>query len=115
MKLKSLLFGSAAVLAAGASDGSNEANDYADPTYSPVNEPLIVKLAGATMVDPNRWQPLLVFGSTGEGTVQRFVAPQWGLVKPFALTSGAQFRPPAVPLPGRLRAPPGALCETALS
>jgi hypothetical protein len=48
----------AAVLAFGASDGANEASDYADPTYTPVNEPLIVKLAGATMVDPNRWQPL---------------------------------------------------------
>ena len=86
----------AAVLSFRHHDGSNQLGDlapgaYSDYTgYQPVNSP-------STVTDPNRWQPLLVFGSTGEGTVQRFVAPQWGLVKPFALTSGAQFRPTAVP------------------
>ena len=86
----------AAVLSFRHHDGSNQLGDlapgaYSDYTgYQPVNSP-------STVTDPNRWQPLLVFGSTGEGTVQRFVAPQWGLVKPFALTSGAQFRPAAVP------------------
>jgi Domain of unknown function (DUF6851)/VCPO second helical-bundle domain len=86
----------AAVLSFRHHDGSNQLGDlspgaYSDYTgYQPVNSP-------STVTDPNRWQPLLVFGSRGEGTVQRFVAPQWGLVKPFALTSGAQFRPTAVP------------------
>ena len=28
---------------------------------------------------------------------QRFIAPHWGLVTPFALTSGAQFRPASMP------------------
>ncbi len=86
----------AAVLSFRHHDGSNQLGDlapgaYSDYTgYQPVNSP-------SNVTDPNRWQPLLVFGSLGEGTVQRFVAPQWGLVKPFALTSGAQFRPAAVP------------------
>jgi hypothetical protein len=86
----------AAVLSFRHHDGSNQLGDlapgaYSDYTgYQPVNDP-------SNVTDPNRWQPLLVFGSTGEGTVQKFVAPHWGLVKPFALTSGAQFRPATVP------------------
>jgi hypothetical protein len=63
-------------------DGSNQLGGYADTTgYVPVNDP-------AHINDPNRWQPLLV-----NGAAQRFTTPQWGLVTPFALTSGAQFRP----------------------
>jgi hypothetical protein len=77
-------------------DGSNQLGDlssgaYADYTgYQPVNSP-------SQVTDPNRWQPLLVYDSQGNATTQQFVAPQWGLVTPFALTSGAQFRPAAVP------------------
>jgi hypothetical protein len=77
-------------------DGSNQLGDlapgaYSDYTgYQPVNSP-------SNVTDPNRWQPLLVFDSTGKATTQQFVAPQWGLVQPFALTSGAQLRPAAVP------------------
>jgi hypothetical protein len=63
-------------------DGSNQLNGYADTTgYVPVNDP-------THTTDPNRWQPLLV-----NGAAQRFTTPHWGLVTPFALTSGAQFRP----------------------
>jgi hypothetical protein len=77
-------------------DGANQLGDlapgaYSDYTgYQPVNSP-------SNVTDPNRWQPLLVVDSTGVGTTQRFVAPQWGLVESFALTSGTQFRPAAVP------------------
>src|SRR6185369_856872 len=80
----------AAVLAYGATDGSDEANDYADPTYTPVNEPLIVKLPGATMVDPNRWQPLALDFMVSQngiplpGKVQKNVGARWGNVKAFA-------------------------------
>ena len=35
----------------------------------------------------DHWQPLFVNGST-----QKYIAPHWGLVTPFALTSGSQFR-----------------------
>jgi hypothetical protein len=86
----------AAVLASRHHDGSNQLGDLASGAYSdytgyqPVNTPYQVN-------DPNHWQPLLVTDSMGEAKTQQFVAPQWGLVTPFALTSGAQFRPAAVP------------------
>ena len=70
-------------------DGSNQLGNlnagasYSDYTsYSPINTP-------TTINDPNRWQPLL----TAAGTTQKFLTPHWGKVKPFALSSGSQFRP----------------------
>jgi hypothetical protein len=86
----------AAVIAFRHQDGSNQLGDLAPGSYSdytgyqPVNTPDQVN-------DPNRWQPLLVQDAQGATTTQRFIAPHWGLVTPFALTSGAQFRPSAVP------------------
>ena len=38
----------------------------------------------------DRWQPLL-----RDTTPQQFVTPHWGIVKPFALKWGGQFRPPS--------------------
>ena len=46
------------MIAFGLADGANEAGNYADPTYVPINAPLIVKLPGTVVADPNRWQPL---------------------------------------------------------
>jgi hypothetical protein len=44
--------------------------------------------------DPNRWSPLQFATATpGVFVAPGFLAPQWGSVKPFALTSGSQFRP----------------------
>jgi hypothetical protein len=77
-------------------DGANQLGDLAPGSYSdytgyqPVNDPY-------TINDPNRWQPLLATDAQGVTSAQRFIAPHWGLVTPFALTSGAQFRPAAVP------------------
>jgi PAP2 superfamily len=66
-----------------AEDGANQAGNYADYTdYAPVN-------TADAVLDPNRWQPLRL----PDGTVQRFLAPHWGLVEPFALASADQFRP----------------------
>ncbi len=82
----------ATVIAANLADGANESINYADPTYAPVNDPLVVKIAGADMVNPNRWQPLaldVMIGQNGipiPGKVQIFVGPQWGNVTPFAIT-----------------------------
>src|SRR5262245_29976987 len=82
----------AAVIAFGDSDGSNQAGNYADPTYTPVNASLIVKFPGNTMTDPNHWQPLtldVTFTQNGipvPNNTQKFVGPQWGNVTPFALT-----------------------------
>jgi hypothetical protein len=90
----------AAVIAYGSTDGSNEANDYADTTgYTPVNEPMIVELPGTEMADPNRWQPLsLEFFISQNGIplpidVQEFISPNWDLVAPFALVRAGQGIP----------------------
>ena len=80
-------------------DGSNQSNNYADTTgyvavnaiYDPINAPL-VNLA----TDPSKWQPLRF----ANGAAPAYIAPHWGAVKPFALTSGAQFRPVAPPAYG---------------
>lgn len=59
-------------------DGSNEANGYADTTgYTPVN-------TATTLNDPGRWQP-----QPG----QSFLLPHWGTVRPFAITNLAALRP----------------------
>jgi hypothetical protein len=93
------------ILAATVDDGANEADGYADPTYLPVNDPLIVSESGTTMVDPNRWQPLEIEGMVAqngaplEETVQTFVGSQWGGVRPFAIEPGADGAPPLDPGP----------------
>jgi hypothetical protein len=67
-----------------AHDGANQHAGYADDTgYVPVNTPDVI-------ADPNRWQPL----ARPDGGVQAFAMPHWGGVRPFALASPDQFRPP---------------------
>ncbi len=67
-------------------DGSNQLGDlapgaYSDYTgYQPVNTPDAIN-------DPNRWQPLRFNGVT-----QRYLAPHWGKVTPFALKSIGQYK-----------------------
>ncbi|HZA81679.1 MAG TPA: hypothetical protein VFC13_09435, partial [Actinomycetes bacterium] len=93
-----------AVIAFRHADGSNQTLDTkgtADPSddtvtypyrctptetttcYTPVN-------TGDTVTDPWRWQPLRV--PLGSGNPQSPLAPHWGQVKPFALTSAQQFK-----------------------
>ena len=73
-------------------DGSNQLGDlhsgpYSDYTnYTPVNTPDQIN-------DPNRWQPLRVSNGQGGTVVQSYIAPHWGLVTPFALSSSSQFPP----------------------
>ncbi len=92
------------VIASTLDDGANESINYADPTYTPVNMPCVVKEPGTTMVDPNRWQPLTLDTQIGQngvpipGSTQRYVGPQWGGVTPFAL-------PPVAP--GGIHLDPG--------
>ena len=96
----------AAVLAYRHDDGSNQLGDlhpgaYSDYTgYTPVNDPEILS-------DPNRWQPL----RNGDGTAQKFLAPHWGLVIPFALDSSTAFLPdrPALYPRGGYREQAGAI------
>ncbi|MCB0209672.1 MAG: vanadium-dependent haloperoxidase [Anaerolineae bacterium] len=120
-------------------DGSNVANNYADITsdvypelYKPVNsaDPGTGKVPGQAAFDPNHWQPLRVptgyiVDSSGVPVIdptqtnsykdQAFLTPHWGAVKPFALTSGDQFRPPAPPQQGSNEPYTDALGHTMLS
>ena len=80
----------ATVLAFAASDQSNESINYTDPTYAPVNSPLILALPGTQISNPNRWQPLAFeFRVTQNGLiadeVQTFIGSHWGAVRPFGM------------------------------
>jgi hypothetical protein len=89
----------AAVIARGRTDGSLEAQRYADPDYRSVNAPLVVRDGGAAMSDPSRWQPLALDRLVAQngvpipGKVQRFVGSQWGRVASFALPPAADDMP----------------------
>ncbi|MGD0121180.1 MAG: vanadium-dependent haloperoxidase [Candidatus Limnocylindrales bacterium] len=94
-----------AVLDYGMNDGSNQAGGYADPSYKPVNPPLVVAQPGTTMTDPNRWQPLQILhmisqnGIPVTNGVQQNVGPQWGHVKSFGLPDGGAAGVPIDPGP----------------
>ena len=72
-------------------DGANQLGtlhfpNWSDYTcYKPVN-------TWDTLNDVGRWQPLRIL-KNGEWKIQHFVTPHWGLVKPFALDFGSEFRP----------------------
>ncbi len=90
------------VLAFRHSDNSNQSGLYADTTgYAPVNRPMSVLLpADPDAIDfPGRWQPLSYLNSDHELKTPKFICPHWQHVKPFALTSGDQCRPPTAPQP----------------
>jgi len=79
------------ILAETLDDGSLEADGYRDPSYLPVNDPLIVNQPGAVMANPNRWQPLSLAeqitqnGQVIPDEVQDYIGPNWGFVTPFAI------------------------------
>lgn len=81
----------ACYLAFGRRDGSNEANDYANPTYEPVNPALEPHLPGnPNIVDLNRWQPLRLLSFVDQAgnpvdSEPEFLGAEWGAVTPFAL------------------------------
>ncbi len=76
----------------GLQDGSNEANSYVNTFYQPLNEPLDPNQPGNPLItNPNRWQPLLLdnfIDQSGNPTGESppFLSPEWGRVKPFALS-----------------------------
>lgn len=112
------------VLAWCAGDGSNFLNGFEQAMsttypelYRPVNaaDPLAPNAPGGADFDANRWQPLRVpngslrdaagnaiFDNSDPSTYtdQQFITPHWGAVRPFALTSSDQFRPPPPPQAG---------------
>lgn len=76
----------------GLQDGSNEAGQYENLYYQPLNDPLNTDIAGnPNMEYPNNWQPLRVEnyvdqgGNSIPGGQPPFLSPEWGIVIPFAL------------------------------
>ncbi|MFL6657080.1 MAG: DUF6851 domain-containing protein [Massilia sp.] len=63
--------------------------------YVASNAPLIVAQATppGAIAYPDRWQALIYTDATGVTRTQSFLLPFWGQLTPFALTTGAQFRP----------------------
>ncbi|MCW3096647.1 MAG: motif putative anchor domain protein [Chthonomonadaceae bacterium] len=88
----------AALLAYRHNDGSNQLGDlhpgaYSDYSgYVPLNAPDTNNPATNVVADPDHWQPLTVSNGTGGFVVQKYASACAGLVKPFALSSGGQFR-----------------------
>src|SRR4051794_4981627 len=95
----------AAVLAYGRTDGANESGGYANPAYKPVNPPLVVAKSGASLVDPNRWQPLQLEhmisqnGIPVTNGVQQAIGSHWGHVAGFGLPDGGSDGTPIDPGP----------------
>ncbi len=89
----------AAVIASRRNDGSNQYGDlavgaYADYTgYAAVNAlmpfcmPATTDTCATNATDATRWQPL----TSNTGTLQRFIAPHWERVTPFALSAASQY------------------------
>ncbi len=80
------------VIRHGLADGANEAENYANRHYQPINPRLDPHGYGNPhMTDPDRWQQLDIPDFVGQSGQQEenyppFVGPEWGDVKPFALT-----------------------------
>ena len=74
----------------GSEAGSN-GQPYSDFTfYQPINPP-------DRIIDPDRWQPITFTKPDGSSITPGFLTPHWYRVKPFALESSSQFRPPPQP------------------
>jgi hypothetical protein len=84
----------AAVLAFRHHDGANQLGDLHAPSYSDYSGYVSVNTPDV-LNDKNRWQPLRVSDGHGGTFVQSFIAPFFGRVTPFALTSANEFVPPA--------------------
>jgi len=76
----------------GMQDGANEANDYVNVSYLPVNPAVEPEQPGnPNIVDLDRWQPISLsqfIDQSGNPIADEpeFLSPEWGQVAPFALT-----------------------------
>jgi len=92
----------AALLAFRHTDGSNQLGDlhagaYSDYSgYVPRNAADTGNPSTNVVADPDHWQPLTVSDGKGGVVVQKYASASAGMVRPFALTSGSQFRTGAV-------------------
>lgn len=83
----------ATIIEFGLNDMSNEAGDFGNNYYEPVNPPLLPTFPGnPDIVDGDHWQPLSLdffvdqSGNLIPGGALDFLSPEWGKVSPFALT-----------------------------
>ena len=77
-------------------DGSNEANNYADnSSYVAKNPPLtpFFPTPVESIPFPGSWQPLTYLNTDIQPATPGYIAPHWGAVVPFAMSSGSEFRP----------------------
>ncbi len=77
-------------------DNANEDGNYADTTnYKSVNPPLNPHFPSTVeeIPHPDKWQPLVYLTIDSRPATPNYIAPHWGQVIPFALSSGSQFRP----------------------
>lgn len=72
----------------GLNDGSNEAGEYANEFYEPINPPLLPALPGnPDLIDPNRWQPLALDffidqgGNIILGGYPEALSPEWSTLR----------------------------------
>lgn len=65
--------------------------------YQPRNPPLLATqpTPRGNIPFPGLWQPLSFIDAAGVRRTQAYLLPFWGKVRPFALGSASQFRPPA--------------------
>jgi hypothetical protein len=77
-----------AVLASRHNDGSNQLGDLHPGNYSDYSGYRSTNTA-SYVLDPSRWQPLLIYNEGGGFTTQHFLVPQWGSVTPFAADPAA--------------------------
>ena len=99
-------------LAVGLADGANEAANYANAGYAPVNPPLNPTAPGNPgLQDPDRWQPLafdtFVDQSGNVASATEFLAAEWGEVTPFALAPADRTTVPRDGVPQLVWLDPG--------
>ena len=97
------------VMAYGANDGSNEANDHANQHYEPLNPDLFIESVPGNpwLVQPNHWQSISLSAFVGQSGILEsetppFLSPEWGNVTPFGLpdsTKSLHFAPDGWPYP----------------
>ncbi|MCB9553610.1 MAG: vanadium-dependent haloperoxidase [Myxococcales bacterium] len=90
----------ARVIAEFADDGAREDVNYNPPdAYTPINPVMVVDLPGTDVVEPARWQQLIIAEAVSqngipEGSgVRAYVGPHWRDVTPFALVRPAPGEP----------------------